>query len=582
MKSRDLLKQTEVFQNVKNQILQSNNSVIVINVSREYGKNYIVNQIKKNTVLDLYLEQEIHSFYVFYKWLAREFKKHNIEISDLWPLKEKSKMTNLIGMYLVSELADRILRAVGADALLLVEGFHLVKSAKARQYSRKLLEKLAEKIKIILIVDPSLGALIESRLTMPNMLHIKVEDLRLSKRDVAFLVSRCMENREIQEITEITEYLWEYLGGWPYGTCYALDLLSEGGTNTTMQYICCLNNHPIYSNFVRTVLNERLSQDAAVFLGQVGSLQKVTVRDCNRVFQIPWASHYLNYLASEGLLMRMEKDDSYKLPGLVKQYLEVHGEVKIGVDEGQEEEKARVNTFGYFQVSYHGMQPVWRTKKTKELFAFLFSRQGGAVTKDIILENLWPEYDEEKASQLFYTTMSYMKKNLEVIGLAHLIIGTRKQYRLDMSIIESDYQDLLYIKNAVEQEQWQRITTLPSITDLYQGEYLEFCSSDWCHSIRTHMERMCLQCCRVLGTFELRCGNHLKAINYLEFFRKINPYSEHVISVLLTCYGRCKDYNSVKRVYRETTDVFIKELGIEPGETIKNAYQEFFPVGDDK
>lgn len=582
MKSRDLLKQTEVFQNVKAQILQSSNSVIVINVSREYGKNYIVNQIKKNGVLELYLEQEIHSFYVFYKWLSGEFKKHKIEISDLWPLKERCKMTNLIEMYLVSELTDRVLNSVSTGALLLVEGFHLVKSAKALQFSRKLLEKLAEKMKIILIVEPPLGELIESKLTVPKISYIKVEDLRLSKKDVAFLVSHCMENQGAQEKTEITKYLWEYLGGWPYGTCYALDLLNEGGAKTTIQYICCLNNHPIYVNFVRTVLNERLPQDAAVFLKRVSSLQEVSVRNCNQTFQIPWANHYLNYLAGEGLLLRTEKNDSYKLPGLVRQYLEAHSEKKNDKGEVQEEEKARVDTFGYFRVLYHGMEPVWRTKKAKELFAFLFSRQGAPVTKDIILENLWPEYDEEKASQLFYTTMSYMKKNLEAVGLVHLVVGVRKQYRLDMSLIESDYQDLLSIKNAIEQEQWQMINTLPNVTDFYQGEFLEFCSSDWCHSIRTHMERICLQCCRMLGTYELRCGSYLNAVNYLEFFRKINPYSEHVITTLLTSYGRGKDYRSVEKVYRDTKEIFRKELGIEPGESIKSTYQQFFSVENEE
>ena len=63
--------------------------------------------------------------------------------------------------------------------------------------------------------------------------------------------------------------------------------------------------------------------------------------------------------------------------------------------------KVRIKSFGSFHVQYHGEEPKWRTKKTKELFAFLFNKQGVPVSRDVIIGSLWPELEEDRARNFF-------------------------------------------------------------------------------------------------------------------------------------------------------------------------------------
>ncbi|WP_280633321.1 response regulator, partial [Paenibacillus polymyxa] len=45
----------------------------------------------------------------------------------------------------------------------------------------------------------------------------------------------------------------------------------------------------------------------------------------------------------------------------------------------------------------------WRTKKTQELFLYLLQNHDQWVRKSVLIELLWPEYEEDKAYSLLYT-----------------------------------------------------------------------------------------------------------------------------------------------------------------------------------
>ena len=75
---------------------------------------------------------------------------------------------------------------------------------------------------------------------------------------------------------------------------------------------------------------------------------------------------------------------------MFRDYLKEQGENKTifeyrNTEEDEQETsagKVRIKSFGSFHVQYHGEEPKWRTKKTKELFAFLFNKQGVPVSRD--------------------------------------------------------------------------------------------------------------------------------------------------------------------------------------------------------
>lgn len=580
LKSRELLEQTETFQKVKRTICNSDVSTIMIDVVWGYGREHVMRLVHNEAAVLIRLEENIVSFNYFLEWLINEFQRFQIEIKGIPLLKKECKMTSLIQDYMASEIADQIVNSMGGAGILAVDGIHHMKSFRVLDFARRLLNILSKRIKILLCTNRPIEEHIERQLSFLGTHRIRTKDMCLTKKDLEFLVGKRMETWNETERREWIQLLWTYFGGWPLGITYALDFLYGEGSRVPVESVCCVSSHPIYGSYGRYCLREYLPPDVADFLKKICRFPKITGPICNQTLNILWAKDYLEYLMEKGILEPSEREDSYWIPGVVKESLSGcqkepnQRQREVMQEKETQKERVRIFCFGALRLLYRGREPAWRTRKTRELFALLFTGQGAAVTKDAIVGYLWPEYGEEKACQLFYTTMSYLKKNLEEIGLRDMIRSVRKQYSLNLELVESDYQQLQDMKCAADQGQWDEIQRMPDIREIYQGSFLEFCSEEWCYGTRTYMERICIQCCRQIGSYEMGRQNFQKAAEYLEFSYHLDPFSEFGITSLMACYGSLGDYHSVKRIYKETKDTYRRELGIEPGKNVEKAYYQ--------
>ncbi|MDO9557579.1 MAG: BTAD domain-containing putative transcriptional regulator [Coriobacteriia bacterium] len=78
-----------------------------------------------------------------------------------------------------------------------------------------------------------------------------------------------------------------------------------------------------------------------------------------------------------------------------------------------------VRLFGGLEVmTPDGVVPdrAWKKRKARLLFMMLVTRQGRDVPRDLLLEHLWPDMDEERAKNNFYVIWSAMKRALLSAG----------------------------------------------------------------------------------------------------------------------------------------------------------------------
>lgn len=90
----------------------------------------------------------------------------------------------------------------------------------------------------------------------------------------------------------------------------------------------------------------------------------------------------------------------------------------------------RIQMFGPIRV-FHREQELdatsWRTVKTRDLLAYL-AHQDKPVSTDRILEALWPDFEPDKASALFHTTLYYLRRLLQQFTDKEIIIRGSKRY----------------------------------------------------------------------------------------------------------------------------------------------------------
>lgn len=130
----------------------------------------------------------------------------------------------------------------------------------------------------------------------------------------------------------------------------------------------------------------------------------------------------------------------------------------------------------------------WRTKKVKELFAYFIHNRGKTLTRDKILSDLWPEIENTKAQDLFYTNLSYLKNLLKSANNEGALRRTQTGYILDTSYMYCDewmLEDIVLNEDSLVID---KIEQFKQVASLYKGEYMSDIYSNWVDENRIRLE----------------------------------------------------------------------------------------------
>lgn len=110
------------------------------------------------------------------------------------------------------------------------------------------------------------------------------------------------------------------------------------------------------------------------------------------------------------------------------------------------EEKAlssfNVYCLGQFRVvDMKGNEVKWRTKKVKELFAYLWHHRSAPISRTAILNDLWPDNHQSKSNTILNTTLYQLRKSLKNYGVEEPIQYQNDAYSLNFKVA-SDLDDL--------------------------------------------------------------------------------------------------------------------------------------------
>jgi len=216
----------------------------------------------------------------------------------------------------------------------------------------------------------------------------------------------------------------------------------------------------------------------------------------------------------------------------------------------------------------------WRTKKTFELFAYLFENQGKAVQKDKVIDALWPEVPYDKACILFHTTLSYLRKTLTENELADLLQGRKGGYRIQTGHMDTDYNELMDIYRKVQDRNFQEIGRLEEFVELYHSPYFNSICSEWIVSSQEQLERIYVYCGREIAGELIQNQKYHESIPILNKILELDPYSEEILSLLMEACASLGDMKTVRKAYEGAARRFQEELGSELGSHVKELFWE--------
>lgn len=196
----------------------------------------------------------------------------------------------------------------------------------------------------------------------------------------------------------------------------------------------------------------------------------------------------------------------------------------------------------------------WRTRKTKEMFGYLWHNGGMPVYRYRILEHLWPELDAERAQALFHTTMYYARNTLKSAGYPEMIGSGDERYWIRTDEVACDVTRLEELIGT-----GGRAGDAEELLSLYRGDYLETENYGWASSRRYELRAAVI---RHLEQWAEHAADDSLKERMLRKLLELHPYEEKYydrLAVHLTLLGNASAADKVMHL-KETT--FRADLGL--------------------
>lgn len=228
-----------------------------------------------------------------------------------------------------------------------------------------------------------------------------------------------------------------------------------------------------------------------------------------------------------------------------------------------------VHCFGRFGVSVGQEEVRFRTEKAEELLAYLIDDRGRFASRGKIMDNLWADFEGDRAVTHFNTTLHYVKKALLQYGVHLSVPYDRGAYRLDTKGISCDYLTFCLAAEKHETVTEENLRPFEEAAKLYAGEYLLGWEYDWAAAKRVILQEQYIRLLLGVAGCHRKAGNHQTAVQWLEkgllhepLHRELNY---RLVETLLLTHNRAM----AAKYYEVYRNGLIKKFKTEPDTDFK-------------
>ncbi|MEO3946917.1 response regulator [Gorillibacterium sp. CAU 1737] len=240
-----------------------------------------------------------------------------------------------------------------------------------------------------------------------------------------------------------------------------------------------------------------------------------------------------------------------------------------------------IRCFGTLRVesrSGSGTEPVrWRTSKGQELFAYMLHHRERFVSKEGLIELLWPESDLKRASAQLYTTIYQVRQSLRQ---AHLPLEIRNVSREEgyclalngMAVDAEGWERDIEQLDEPKESNWREMLRL---IHAYEGDYLSSAGYLWAASERERLSLLWKEKALQIGDYLRKQGQEAQAVMVYGRLLELQPYSEEAELGLLRAYAEMGERALVTAHYTDFGKRIRDELGLEVKGKLSEWYESW-------
>ncbi|WP_366290904.1 response regulator [Paenibacillus sp. AN1007] len=219
--------------------------------------------------------------------------------------------------------------------------------------------------------------------------------------------------------------------------------------------------------------------------------------------------------------------------------------------------------FHIFSPPKPDIEVIWKTKKERELCAFLIHHEGKRVNAGFIIEALWPEYDLDKAKSYLYTCLSYLRKSLTDQDIPIHIHKGNQGFSAELNNITTDVSLFETLLNQILGEGNMNEKHYHQMNEMYNGDYMEGCNFDWAIAKQLEIKSLYVRVLRKWSVYYRNRENLSFAVDSLQRLLTIFPDSETDGRSLIKLHLELGNRNEAYRVCLQLEQAVRVQLGSE-------------------
>lgn len=233
----------------------------------------------------------------------------------------------------------------------------------------------------------------------------------------------------------------------------------------------------------------------------------------------------------------------------------------------------RVTFLGRLHISINGIaipDKEWKTKKIPGLFKFLIAHRGHPVSKEQLIEVLWPDADKKSVMMSLRAALCELKKVLRKHGIeAEDLSLLLKESRDTLEALTGNHLivdvDLFFELAEKPCMPSQKKVILEQLLELYKGDFLEEdLYEDWTFAFREELRSVYFRSALELTGIYMTEHDNIKAEKLLLKILSMDQYNEEACLLLLKLYFSENQRGRAVKLYKSFTTRFEKDLQIKP------------------
>ncbi|SMF73402.1 Two-component response regulator, SAPR family, consists of REC, wHTH and BTAD domains [Paenibacillus uliginis N3/975] len=217
----------------------------------------------------------------------------------------------------------------------------------------------------------------------------------------------------------------------------------------------------------------------------------------------------------------------------------------------------------------------WKTLKAPELFAYLVYYRNKTVSKQMLIDLLWPGYDAERATAQLYTAIYQIRKIIKAAGLDLEIKYKDEGYRMVWGTLRLDVDDW---ENDVRQAAEVTPDTLDnhlSIKARYTGDFLEEHRYLWAEYEQDRIRLIWLDHVKQIAECYISQGQYTEAILLYQEMKEKVPDMEEGYFGLMKVHALLNHQAEVRKQFQLISNIFKEEFDVPPSKELTDWYEQW-------